>query len=524
MNDSRKRQPFAQISTGSAGLDIVLSGGIPEYSLNLIAGGPGTGKTTLANQIVFSNATPARKALYFSAMGEPPIKTLRYQRLYKFFDEDKVGNGVRFIELGQEMVEQDIDKVLDLIVREVEKDEPKVVVMDSFSSVVREANTRQTGKDQLQDFLQKLSLQLAIWQTTAFLVGDFGGSLTDQNPVFTNVDGIIWLSQNTQRSSVVRKLQVIKMRGQATQPGLHNFRITGEGIQVFPRIMQRPKGLLRKGTAARLKMGIPALDEMMGGGIPAGDSLLLAGPSGSGKTTLAAQFIVEGIKRNEPGIIVAFEEHPQDYVKHTTKLGLDMEKTIKQNKLGVMYLRPLDLSVDETLFELEQEVARIGAKRVVIDSLSGFEIALASPYRDDFRESLYRLVGTLTALGVTVMMTVEVTESFTDLNFSPHTVSFLTDNIILQRYIELNGQLRKVIMVVKMRGGKHSSNLRLYENTNKGLVIGDTLHEYYGIISGVPQLIVVVGSQPRTVTRKPLSKTSGRAGSRSLPASKRKGR
>jgi circadian clock protein KaiC len=214
---------------------------------------------------------------------------------------------------------------------------------------------------------------------------------------------------------------------------------------------------------------------------------LVAGPAGSGKTTLAAQFIVEGLKRNEPGVIVAFEEYPQEYVNHTRGLGVDFTEMIQRDMLALINLRPLDLSVDETLYELGQAVSRIGAKRVIIDSLSGFEIALAPPYRDDFRESIYRMVGTLTGLGVTVMMTVESSEAFTDLRFSPHAVSFLTDDIILQRYIELDAQIHKVITVVKMRGGQHKVDLRLYETTSKGLVIGEVLHGYRGIVTGVPE-------------------------------------
>ncbi len=476
------------IVSGVPGLDTVLGGGIPEYSLNLIAGEPGSGKTTLANQIVFANASPSYRALYFNALGEPPLKMLRYQQQYNFFDQDKIGNAVRFIDLSEQMTELDLGKVLDRIIREVETSKPRLVVMDSFSSVVRAATLLKSGADQLQEFMQKLAIQMAAWRATTFLVGTFPDILGEKNSTFTLVDGIIRLTQDIQRSSVVRKLQVVKVRGQASLPGMHTFRITGDGIQVFPRMMQRPESDLRKSTTVRLKTGNLELDKMLGGGIPTGDSVLLAGPSGSGKTTLSAQFIVEGLKGNEHGIVVAFEEHPQDYLKHTTKLGVDMNKMIKQNKLGVIYLRPLDLSVDETLYDLRREVTRIKAKRVVIDSLSGFEIALAPPYRDDFRESLYRMVGTLTSLGVTVLMTVEVTETFTDLHFSPHSVSFLTDTIIMQRYIELDGQLRKIIMVVKMRGGEHSSDLRLYDTSAKGLVIGDTLREYRGIISGGPQL------------------------------------
>jgi circadian clock protein KaiC len=155
----------------------------------------------------------------------------------------------------------------------------------------------------------------------------------------------------------------------------------------------------------------------------------------------------------------------------------------------VIYLRPLDLSVDEALLEIQDAVARTGARRLAIDSLSGFELALAPAFREDFRESLYRMVGALTGAGVTVFMTVEVAESFTDLSFSPHQISFLTDVIILQRYVELAGQLRKVLAVVKLRHGEHSKDLRLYEVGPTGLVVGAALRGYRGIITGVPEAV-----------------------------------
>ncbi len=232
---------------------------------------------------------------------------------------------------------------------------------------------------------------------------------------------------------------------------------------------------------------------MMGGGTPIGDAVLVGGPTGSGKTVLATQFIAEGATHGETGVVAVFEEHPQEYLNRARELGFDLEEMARQGTLRLIYLRPLDLSVDETLQEIRKAADEIGARRVVIDSLSGFELALAPTFREDFRESLYRMVGSLTGLGITVLMTVEVQETYTDLRFSPHAISFLTDDVILQRYVELDGQLRKVIMVVKMRSSQHSKDLRAYEITSRGIVMGEVLREYRGIITGVPE--------PREVAR-----------------------
>jgi circadian clock protein KaiC len=166
---------------------------------------------------------------------------------------------------------------------------------------------------------------------------------------------------------------------------------------------------------------------------------------------------------------------------------MDFATPQQDGKLTILYLRPLDLSVDETMREVIDAVQRTGAKRVVIDSLAGFELALAPGFRDDFRESLYRMIGALTRTGVTIVSTVELIESFTELALSPYAISFLSDDIVRLRYVEIDGQLRKVLVVVKMRGGDHSKDIREYEVTAEGLRIGARLTGYHGLITGVPE-------------------------------------
>jgi len=230
------------------------------------------------------------------------------------------------------------------------------------------------------------------------------------------------------------------------------------------------------------------MDEMLGGGVIAGDAVMLTGPAGSGKSTVATQFMVAGLAKGETGVIAVFEEYPEEYVARADARNSEVGRMIKAGKLEVIYLRPLDLSVDETLQAILEAVERVGAKRVVIDSLSGFEVALAPTFRADFRESLYRLVGALTASGVTVFTTAEVSEGFSEARFTTEKVSFITDEIIIQRYIEMEGELRRVMAVIKMRGSDHSHEFRTYEVTAKGVVVGGPLTEYDGIITGVPTL------------------------------------
>jgi circadian clock protein KaiC len=343
--------PIRKLPSGVPGLDEVLGGGIPEFSFNLIAGGPGCGKTTLGHQITFANASPARKAVYFSIIGEPPIKMLRYQQQYSFFDAAKIGDGsVRFIHLGQEALDGGLAKVLESIVQELETSNPAIVVVDSFRAMVRGTLAGPIGEMELTDFMQRLALLLTTHEATTFLLGEYADGEHDA-AVFTVADGLLWLSQAIDRNSVVRKLQVIKMRGQGQIPGLHTTRITDAGYSVFPRILKPEEIINERPLKHRLKTGVPGLDELMDGGIPHGYSVLVAGPSGSGKTVLSNQFIVEGVRNGENGIVAVFEKRPNDYLQ-TTPRGEEFEKLVREKRLEVLYMRPLDLSIDETLLEL----------------------------------------------------------------------------------------------------------------------------------------------------------------------------
>ena len=485
-----------QLPTGVPGLDKILGGGVPEFSFNVIAGSPGSGKTTLAQQIMFGLSGPDRHALYFTVVGEPPLKMLCYQQQYTFFDAERVDESIRFVNLSQDLVGGSLGKVLARIIQEVESTSPAIVIVDSFRTVAQAIGRADKGDLEMQHFVHELAVRLTAWQATTFLLGEYQPSEVERDPVFKVADGLLWLYQSIDRNSMVRKMHVMKMRGQAPSPGLHTFRMTGDGIEVFPRVIIGPqeklsgKGRERK----RLSSGIKELDKMLGGGIPSGYSVLVAGPSGSGKSVLATEFIMEGVRNDEPGIIAVFEKRPSE---QTALGGPEFEKKVKQGKVGIIHSRPLDLSIDETLHEITQEIHRRKATRLVIDSLSGFELALAPTFREDFRESLYRMVAVLTGMGITMVMTAELEDNYTELRFSPHGTAFLTDAIIMQRYIEVKGQLQRIMGVVKVRGSAHSKDLRAFEITKDGIVIGKTLGNYEGLLSGRPDLVKGAGAMKK---------------------------
>ena len=485
------------VATGIPGLDAVLGGGLCEYSFNMIAGAPGAGKTTLVQQILFANATPERPALYFTVLGEPTIKMIRYQRQFEFFDPALVPSAVRFVNLTTEAASGDMEAVLQRIVAEVSQATPAFVAVDSFRTVVDEHRSSGSSANvAMARFVQHLAQQLTSWEVTTFLLGEYAEE-ERRHPVFTVADSILWLSEDADRNSTTRKLRAVKVRGRNPMPGLHTFRITNAGMQVFPRIPEQQGERVAK-SDKRLATGVPGLDEITGGGIPTGDVVLLTGPAGSGKTTFATQFVAQGLSEGESCVVAVFEEYPETYLARAKSHPVDFGKMIEAGKLAVTYLRPLDLSVDETLDEIRGAVKRVGATRVVIDSLSGFEVALAPSYREDFRESLYRLVGALTGTGITVLMTSEVIDPYPGVRFTSERVSFITDDIFVQRYVEVDGHLETVLAIVKMRGSEHATDFWRYHLTATGAVIGTALAGYHGITTGVPDLVGTIRpSEPR---------------------------
>ena len=471
-----------RLPTGVPGLDQVLGGGIPEFSFILIAGQPGSGKTTLAHQIMFSLATPQRPAIYFTVLGEPPLKMLRYQQQFGFFDSEAINQSIRFVNLSDVALTGDLGLVLQRIEEEVTAHSPGLVFVDSFRSAMLASETAVSMPGNMQQFVQQLGVVMTSWQATTFLIGEYFDE-TGSNPVFTVADGLIWMRQSVQRNSMVRKMEIRKMRGQPTIPGLHTFRISQTGIEVFAPLGSGEKNLFDVTPPhqhPRVMMGVPELDDMLGGGLPRGYSVLVAGPSGSGKSILATAFLAEGVRCGEAGVIAAFEQRPSS-VRNRELFSL-----IASGRVGLVDTHAPDLSIDETVMLLMNEVHRLNAKRVVIDSLSGFELSLPPTFRDDFRESLLRLVASLADSGITVLVTSELEDRYTDLRFSPYGAAFLTDAIIVQRYIELGSRLRRVMAVVKVRASAHSDELREFSITAKGIQIGAILADQEGLLGGRP--------------------------------------
>lgn len=482
------------LPTGIPGLDAVLGGGLPELSFNVIAGGAGTGKSVLAHQILHAVATPERPALFFSVYGESIVKVLRYKQQFDFFDPTRVGRDVFYFDLSDAVREGGAGPVIEAITREVQARSPAIVAIDSFGAITELGPSGTSGA---RSFAHDLAVRLASWDTTSLLIEDEPGEKLAASPELAIADGVLWLEQQARQNAVTRKLQVVKMRGLSPLAGRHTFRVDQGGVHVYPRLSPldteqkaRPEG--------RAGFGVEGLDAMLRGGVPEGQACLIAGSSGTGKTLLALHYIMEGARRGEPTVMVAFEERPEEHVRKARSFGWDLEALQAQGLLGIISLRPVDLSVDEVLVEVQQAVSELGAKRVVVNSISGFELAISSAEKEEFHEGLYRLVANLTNRGITVVLTTEISDLFGDVRITTYGASFIADNILLLRYVELDSALRKVMTVVKMRTSDHDKELRQYRIDEHGVTVEAPFTEYSGVLTGNPAPRLVAGPQPYT--------------------------
>ncbi|MFC4929670.1 RAD55 family ATPase [Massilia sp. GCM10023247] len=473
------------LNTGVPGLDTLLGGGLPEFSFNLVAGPPGSGKTTFAHQIMFALANPERRALFFTVLGEPPLKMLRYQQQFSFFDVTKVGPAIRYVNLSESLRTGDFSGVLERIMAEVEEFSPSLVFVDSFRSVVQTAKSGNEGVADLQYFIQELGTRMTSWQATTFLIGEYASTDPEANPIMTVADGMLSLNQVHEHNTVVRKMRVMKMRGRAHLSGSHNFRITDDGLRVYPRILpaladdRQPGGEIDR-EPCRISTGVPGLDAMMHGGLPQGHTMLVVGPTGAGKTIIATRFLQEGARLGEKGVAVYFE-------KGTPRLrNAELADMVQRGDVTVVESRLLDLTVDELIDELMHTIERTGARRLVIDSLSEFGLYMAPEFHTDLRQAVFRVLSTVAKKGVSAIVTIGQDDVFTELKLSHANISYLTDAVLALRYAEVDGRLHKFMTVVKVRGANHSQDLREYRITDAGIEVEELPTEVAGVLGGGP--------------------------------------
>lgn len=466
--------------TWSEPLDRVLGGGIPAGSTTIIAGEPGAGKTILALQLVFLAARQGMKCLYASTLAEPSIKVLRYMQGFDFFDEALLYDRIGLMDLGSAMRSEGIASILGRLSDRVEHDEAAVVVIDSIRSLVDSAR----GEDR-RLFLYDLSVHLATWRATTFLVGVYTREEMLVLPEFVIADGILHIGTSPQELARVRTIEVHKLRGSAPVTGVHFFEIDAAGVRFYPRVrLPEEPGDRRYARTDRVATGVPGLDDLLQGGVPRASATLVAGGSGTGKTTIALNFLLEGVRRDETSVLFTLDETPEQLRGSAAGLDWDLVSLEAEGRLAIHYASPVELSTDRFLQQAREVIERTGARRVVLDSLSSMALGAISERRH--RELVYAFVKHMRAAGVTLLMTMDVSEHLGIMELGAGGLSFASDNLIFVRYLEIEGRLDRAIAVIKGRGFKHSMELRRMTLGSGGARVGAALEELHGVLTGLP--------------------------------------
>ena len=452
-----------RLLSGSDRLDAVLGGGLPLNGITLVIGRPGTGKTILAQQYLFRNATAERPALYLSTVSEPLEKILRYGQSLEYFDASALGSRVIYEDLGQTLNDDGLTGVLARVTEMLKQRRPGLMVIDSFKAL--QVYAADAGA--FRRFLHDLAGRLSALPITSFWVGEYDGTQLADAPEFAVADAILSLSTDHTAEREMRAFQVLKLRGSGFLSGKHAYRLSPRGLDIFPRLADPLDGADHGELPERMSSGVPALDAMLADGYWKGASTLVAGPSGVGKTLLTQHFVFAGAQRGETGVVATFQENPAQL----ERILQGFSWSLKDPRIELMYRTPVDLYLDEWVYDFLDILQRTGARRVVIDSLGDLRAAAGDELR--FREYIYSLLQRCARANVSVMMTQEVPDLFGVTRLSEYGISHLSDNVILLQFLRGDSELKRALAVLKTRGSAHEPQLRQYEITSKGVVLGE---------------------------------------------------
>jgi circadian clock protein KaiC len=451
-----------RLSSGQERLDAVLGGGLPDNAINLIVGPPGSGKTILAEQYLFHNATPDRPGVYLSTVSEPFEKLIRYGQTLSFFAPEAVGERVLFEDLGATLATDGLGAAVEQIGTLLRERQPGLLIIDSFKAL----ETFSTDRERYRSALHELAGRLSAYPASCFWVGEYAEPELGPTPEFAVADAIVSLSTLRQGSREMRLLQVLKLRGSDFRSGQHAYRIGADGLTVFPRLgMGGIADYVPQET--RLSSGIDALDAMLDEGYWGGASTLVAGPSGAGKTLMGLHFVFRGAQSGEPGIIATLQENPIQLERMLRGFGW----SLSDPGIELVYRSPIDLYLEEWFHDLLDAIARTGARRVLIDSLADLRLATTDEVR--FREYLYSLLQRAASGGVSLMMTLETRDDGVS-SVSEYGVSNISDNVVVLQLARQGSRLARTITVLKTRASGHDSRVREFAITEAGIVLEES--------------------------------------------------
>jgi circadian clock protein KaiC len=450
-----------RIATGCIGLDEVLHGGIPANTISVIMGAPGSGKTILAEEIAFYNATPEKPALYLTTLSEPLEKFIFHGQNYGFFDAGKVGVSVIFEDLGTMVRKTGIDKLAEIVTDLVIKHKPALLFIDSFKSLnelLQSATERRT-------VIYDLATVLTAYRCTSFLIGEYSEVMTTDLPEFAIADVVLNLTRYSTNVREQRFLGVEKLRGSGSIPGLHAFSITDNGIEIFPRLLSPRVTPTYEPKVERVNTGIAGLDDLIENGFWRGSTTLLVGPSGSGKTIVALNFIREGARNGERCLFVGFQENPSQMARIMLNLGWNATELLGNGNFELMYRSPVEMQLDSVAAEIFERVRTGKVQRIVIDALGDLRRCSIDTQR--FADFMYALSQWFAVENVTCIMTSELPHLFEISKISDEQISNLSDNLVLLGFTT-GPEMQRTIRVIKTRGSTHDNRQHFLVINDKG--------------------------------------------------------
>lgn len=489
--------------TGTPGLDDILHGGLIQHRLYLIGGAPGSGKTTLALQYLIEGAKAGEKCLYIT-LSETKEELTAGASSHGWSLE-----GIEIVELiaeaselsGETQVtmyhpsEVELTETTNRVLQAVERAKPSRVVFDSLSEM------RLLAQNSLRYRRQILALkQFFIGkQCTILLLDDQTAEGADLQ-LQSIAHGVISLEQLAPvYGAARRRLRVVKFRGSDYRAGFHDFSIGKGGVEIFPRLVAAEHSEpFKKG---RISSGVTALDQLLGGGPDRGTSTLLMGPAGCGKSTIAVQYATAAAERGDHAVIFAFDESIETLMARTELLGIPFKRGSQAGQVRVDQIDPAELSPGEFAHRVRLAVERDGARVIVIDSLNGYLNAM--PEERFLTAQLHELLSYLGRQGVTTLMVVAQQGLIGSHMQSPVDTSYLADSVVLLRYFETAGMVKKAISVLKKRSGKHEESIRELYFDEKGIHLSEPLVRFRGILSGVP--VESAGEIPKEKSRKEMT-------------------
>jgi circadian clock protein KaiC len=454
-----------RLSSGQPRLDAILNGGLPANAINMVIGVPGSGKTILTEQYIFRNATVERPALYLSTVSEPFDKIIRYAQNLEFFDASAIGTRVIYEDLGQALRDQGLSGVLSHVDQLIKQHHPGLVVIDSFKALHAFA----ANPAEFRRFLHDLAGRLSALAASSFWVGEYDAADSSEAPEFAVADAIIALGTTRVSEREARILQIRKLRGSSFAAGEHAYRITAGGLDVFPRLADSIETSDFALGTTRQSTGVEALDMLLADGYWPGSTTLVCGPSGVGKTLIGLHFIFQGAKAGQPGVIATLQENRTQLARIVEGFGWSLD----QQGVHLMARSPVDVYIDEWVYQLLDLIEKTAARRVLIDSLADLYFTVGDPVR--FREWMYSLTQRLVRMGVSLFTTLEVPDLFDVVRVSEQGMSHLSDNVLLLQYVRRDSRIERALTVLKTRASRHEPEVRSFEISKEGIVLGPAL-------------------------------------------------